>query len=133
MQAAKRNGGNRLERYTAALRRSGDSSRGVASELRLAIESSQLFVLYQPVIDLSDGSMVGAEALVRWRHPTRGVIAPAEFIPVAEQRGLITAIGTFVLDDACRQLAAWTSTGDCPDGFKIGVNLSGASCVTLNW
>jgi diguanylate cyclase (GGDEF)-like protein/PAS domain S-box-containing protein len=125
MHAAKRNGGNRLEVYTTALRGTADASRGLASELRHAIEGSELFVLYQPVIDLTDGSMLGAEALVRWRHPERGVIAPGEFIPVAERRGLITDIGTFVLNDACRRLATWTSTGDCPEGFKIGVNLSG--------
>jgi diguanylate cyclase (GGDEF)-like protein/PAS domain S-box-containing protein len=125
MHSAKRNGGNRFEMYTPALRGPPDSSRGLASQLRHAIESSELFVLYQPVIGLADGSVLGAEALVRWRHPQRGVISPAEFIPVAERRGLITAIGTFVLDEACRQLAAWTRAGDCPDGFRIGVNLSG--------
>lgn len=125
MHAAKRSGGNRVEMYTAALRGPPDSSRGLAAELRRAIENSELFVLYQPVINLEDGSMVGAEALVRWQHPTRGTVAPDEFIPVAERRGLIAAVGAFVLDEACRQLAAWTSAGCCTEAFTIAVNFSG--------
>lgn len=125
MYAAKRSGGNRFEVYTTELRGLTNSSRGLAAELRLAIDDSALFVLYQPVFDLHDGSMLGAEALVRWRHPERGVIAPAEFIPVAERRGLIGAIGHFVLNQACRQLAAWASDDSCPERFTIGVNVSG--------
>jgi diguanylate cyclase (GGDEF)-like protein/PAS domain S-box-containing protein len=125
MHAAKRSGGNRSEIYTAALRGPPDSSRGLASELRSAIENSELFVLYQPVINLEDGAMVGAEALVRWQHPTRGTIAPDQFIPVAERRGLIAAVGAFVLDEACRQLAAWTKAGGCTEAFTIAVNFSG--------
>jgi diguanylate cyclase len=125
MYAAKRSGGNRFELYTTELRSVTSSSRGVAAELRRAIDDSALFVLYQPVFDLQHGSMLGAEALVRWRHPKRGVIGPAEFIPVAERRGLIGAIGQFVLDGACRQLASWTLAGQCPEHFTIGVNVSG--------
>jgi diguanylate cyclase (GGDEF)-like protein/PAS domain S-box-containing protein len=125
MYAAKRSGGNRFEIYTPELGGVSESGRGLASELRRAIDDSELFVLYQPVIDLGDGAVLGAEALVRWRHRERGVIPPAEFIPVAERRGLITAIGDFVLNEACRQVAAWTSTEGCPEGFKVGVNLSG--------
>ena len=125
MSAAKRSGGNRFEVYTPALRGRAQSSRGLAAELRRAVADSELFVLYQPVFDLQDGSMMGAEALVRWRHSERGVILPAEFIPVAERRGLIRAIGHFVLNEACRQLASWTSADSCPEQFRIGVNLSG--------
>jgi len=125
MYAAKRSGGNRFELYTKELRSATSSTRGLAAELRRAIDDSALFLLYQPVFDLHDGSMRGAEALVRWRHPERGVIGPAEFIPVAERRGLIGAIGNFVLDEACRQLASWSSAGRCPEHFTIGVNVSG--------
>jgi diguanylate cyclase (GGDEF)-like protein/PAS domain S-box-containing protein len=125
MHAAKRTGGNRFEIYTPALRGPADFGRSLASELRRAIENAELFVLYQPIVDLMSGSVLGAEALVRWRHPKRGVISPDQFIPVAERRGLISAIGTFVLDDACRQLIAWTSTDGFPPSFKIGVNFSG--------
>jgi diguanylate cyclase (GGDEF)-like protein/PAS domain S-box-containing protein len=125
MNAAKRSGGNRFEIYTAELGGLSESSRSLASELRSAIDNSDLFVVYQPLYSLRDGSMLGAEALVRWHHRERGVIGPDEFIPVAERRGLITAIGDFVLNEACRQVAAWTDTDGCPDAFKIGVNLSG--------
>jgi EAL domain-containing protein (putative c-di-GMP-specific phosphodiesterase class I) len=125
MHAAKRSGGNRFEFYTPELRGVAKSSRGLAAELRLAIKNSELFVLYQPVFDLRSGSMLGAETLVRWRHADRGVISPAEFIPVAERRGLIGAIGDFVLNEACRQIAAWTSADTCPEQLTIGVNVSG--------
>jgi len=125
MYAAKRSGGNRFELYRSELRAAATSSRGLASELRRAIDDSELFVLYQPVFDLRDGSMLGAEALVRWRHAERGVISPVEFIPVAERRGLISAIGHFVLNEACRQLAAWTNAGSCTEQMTLGVNLSG--------
>jgi len=125
MYAAKRSGGNRFEIYTPALRESTRSTRGLAAELRQAIEESELFVLYQPVFDLQTGSILGAEALVRWRHAERGVIPPAEFIPIAERRGLITAIGHFVLDEACRQLSCWDTTDGSPEQLTVGVNLSG--------
>jgi len=125
MYAAKRSGGNRFEVYTPELRGLANSSRGLAVELRRAIEDSELFVLYQPVFDLQNGSLLGAEALVRWRHSERGVIPPAEFIPVAERRGLIGAIGDFVLNEASRQLAVWSSADGCPERLTIGVNLSG--------
>jgi diguanylate cyclase (GGDEF)-like protein len=125
MYVAKRSGGNRFQVYAPGLRNLAKSSRGVATELRRAIATSELFVLHQPVYDLQDGSMLGCEALVRWCHPQRGVIPPLEFIPVAEQRGLITEIGDFVLNESCRQLAAWSSTEGFPENLTIGVNLSG--------
>jgi diguanylate cyclase (GGDEF)-like protein/PAS domain S-box-containing protein len=125
MYAAKRSGGNRFEIYTTELLGLAKSSRGLAEQLRRAIDESELFVRYQPVFDLRTGSMLGAEALVRWRHPERGVIPPAEFIPVAERRGLIAPIGRFVLDEACRQLAAWSTDDTCPAQLTVGVNISG--------
>jgi diguanylate cyclase (GGDEF)-like protein len=125
MYAAKRSGGNRSQIYAPGLRDLAESRRGMATELRQAIARSELFVLYQPVFDLQDASMLGAEALVRWRHPQRGVIGPLEFIPVAEQRGLITEIGDFVLNEACRQLSVWTTCERIPERLTIGVNLSG--------
>ena len=71
-------------------------------------------MLYQPLFRLEDGSLSGAEALVRWLHPTRGVLPPAEFIPLAEERGLVGRIDSFVLKEACRQLAAWAASQPCP-------------------
>ena len=80
---------------------------------------------YQPLFSLDDQSLVGVEALVRWRHPDRGIVAPDAFIPFAEQHGLIASIDSFVLDEACRQLEEWTSREGWPAGFTMAVNVSG--------
>jgi diguanylate cyclase (GGDEF)-like protein/PAS domain S-box-containing protein len=122
---AKRAGRNRFEVFDAELHLGGQSTAGLAGELARAIEHSELFVLYQPLFSLDSGALSGAEALVRWRHPQRGVILPGEFVPLAEQRGLIARIDSFVLDEACRQLAAWERDGDGWDDFTISVNVSG--------
>lgn len=124
MYAAKRSGRNRLQVYDAGLRSLVEATRGLAADLRRAMDRSELFVLYQPVWDLQTGGLSGVEALVRWRHPERGVLVPDEFIPIAEQRGLIAAIDEFVLEQACRQLAAWTSTDGCLESLTMAVNLS---------
>jgi diguanylate cyclase (GGDEF)-like protein/PAS domain S-box-containing protein len=125
MYAAKRGGRDRFHVFDAGIDLGGESATGLAAELVRAIERSELFVLYQPLFRLDDGSLSGAEALVRWRHPQRGVVLAAEFIPLAEERGLIGQIDSFVLDEACRQLAAWRSEDDPWDDFMISVNVSG--------
>ena len=93
--------------------------------IRKAIDNSELFVLYQPFFSLEDASLCGAEALVRWRHAERGVLAPEDFIPLAEKRGLVDAIDSFVLDQACRQLSRWAREGPCTDHLSVAVSLSG--------
>jgi diguanylate cyclase (GGDEF)-like protein/PAS domain S-box-containing protein len=125
MYAAKRAGRNRFQVFDAQVKLSDASMTGSASELRRAIDRSELFVVYQPLFRLGDGSVTGAEALVRWRHPQRGIVLPAEFISLAEQRGLIAEIDAFVLNEACRQLAAWRSDEDPWDDFMMSVNVSG--------
>jgi len=95
------------------------------AELSRAIEHRELFLLYQPLFALEDRTLMGVEALVRWRHPERGVVPPDDFIPFAEQHGLIARIDSFVLDEACRQLAEWTSLPDWPGDFTMAVNVSG--------
>jgi diguanylate cyclase (GGDEF)-like protein/PAS domain S-box-containing protein len=122
---AKHGGRNRFEVFDAKIHIGDESTAGLAGELVRAIERSELFVLYQPLFRLDDGVLIGAEALVRWRHPERGVLLPGEFIGHAERRGLIDKIDSFVLDEACRQLAAWGSDDDSWDDFMISVNVSG--------
>ena len=100
------------------------------AELRSAIESSELFLVYQPLFALGQRSLLGVEALVRWRHPERGVLLPNDFVPFAERHGLIAGIGSFVLDEACHQLAAWTERPGWPERFTMAVNISPASCPT---
>jgi diguanylate cyclase (GGDEF)-like protein/PAS domain S-box-containing protein len=95
----------------------------LTGDLRRALSEGQLSVNYQPLIRLTDGKMLGVEALLRWNHPTMGLVAPADFIPLAEESGLIMSIGSFVLNEACRQLKIWqTEHPDAPD--YISVNLS---------
>jgi diguanylate cyclase (GGDEF)-like protein/PAS domain S-box-containing protein len=125
MYAAKRAGRDRFEIYEAHALSLVASSRGLAAELRCAPEQHQLYVLYQPVLRLDDHALTGVEALVRWRHSERGVILPDEFIPVAEQHGLIGAIDSYVLDEACRQLAEWTAADSAWEDRMMAVNVSG--------
>jgi diguanylate cyclase (GGDEF)-like protein/PAS domain S-box-containing protein len=94
-------------------------------DLSHAIECGELFLLYQPLFSLEDQTLVGVEALVRWRHPERGVVPPDEFIPFAEQHGLIGRIDSFVIDEACRQLAEWIHRDGWPISFTMAVNVSG--------
>jgi EAL domain-containing protein (putative c-di-GMP-specific phosphodiesterase class I) len=92
------------------------------SELHQAVRRDELRVAYQPQVDLRTGRIVGVEALVRWQHPTLGLLAPVEFVPLAEESGLIVEVDTWVLREACRQAAAWLDSGLHP--IRVGVNLS---------
>jgi EAL domain-containing protein (putative c-di-GMP-specific phosphodiesterase class I) len=94
----------------------------LGAELRDAIGSRQLFLEYQPQVEIATGRITGVEALVRWRHPTRGVLPPNLFIPIAERNGFITTVGHWVLGEACRQARAWLDAGIAPE--LIAVNLS---------
>jgi diguanylate cyclase (GGDEF)-like protein/PAS domain S-box-containing protein len=124
MYEAKKAGRNCYRVYDPA-QRAHAGTNPLQAELRRAIEGSELFLLYQPLFSLETQLLVGVEALVRWRHPERGVVPPNDFIPFAEQYGLIGRIGAFVLDKACRQLAEWTSRDGWPRDFTMAVNVSG--------
>jgi diguanylate cyclase (GGDEF)-like protein/PAS domain S-box-containing protein len=93
------------------------------TDLRRALERRELVLHYQPIVALGTGEIVGAEALVRWQHPQRGLVPPADFVPLAEETGLIVPIGAWVLREACRQMRAWQEELHLP-ALEIGVNLS---------
>jgi diguanylate cyclase (GGDEF)-like protein/PAS domain S-box-containing protein len=118
MHRAKALGGGRFEVFDAALRDDLLERMAIEDGLRHAVARDQLELHYQPLIDLIDERIVGFEALVRWRHPERGLIAPGQFIPIAEQTGLIVAIGSWVLNRVCAQLAQW------PEEIHACANLS---------
>jgi EAL domain-containing protein (putative c-di-GMP-specific phosphodiesterase class I) len=93
------------------------------ADMHAALERGEFTLVYQPLVELSSDEVTGAEALLRWRHPVRGTIGPAAFVPLAEESGLIVPLGRWVLDEACRQAAAWQS--ELGRSFGISVNLSG--------
>ncbi|OPY71156.1 MAG: Phytochrome-like protein cph2 [Syntrophorhabdus sp. PtaU1.Bin002] len=93
------------------------------TDLRRAVERQEFILYYQPIVALDTGSSVGLEALIRWRHPQRGIILPADFIPLAEDTGLILPIGEWVLESVCRQIKAWQQTGNPVK--RVAVNVSG--------
>ena len=100
----------------------------LASELREALATGQIFLVYQPQIDVDSGRFVGVEALARWQHPTRGLVPPSVFIPIAEQSGLIVTLGNWVLREASRQMKEWIDQGIAPP--LMAVNVSGLQFKT---
>lgn len=124
MRRAKRNGRARTGLFCRAEDRGPDGRIAMESALRRAIEAGALELHYQPVLDLASGRTVAFEALCRWNDPERGPVSPAEFIPVAEDSGLIVPLGRWCLERACRQLADWRDAIGGLDGFQVNVNLS---------
>jgi predicted signal transduction protein with EAL and GGDEF domain len=98
----------------------------IENNLRRALGTSELYLVYQPIVDLSTGKMVSVEALLRWNHPTLGQITPTEFIPIAEESGLIVALGQWVQNEACRAMAAWREHDPLRAPRTISVNISRA-------
>jgi diguanylate cyclase (GGDEF)-like protein len=123
MYAAKERGRNRVELFDTPLRERAASRLRQERELRQAVDEGRFVVHYQAEFDLATGAVVGAEALVRWNHPERGLVVAGEFVPLAEETGVILDLGLFVLAEACRQLGAWQRSR--PDReMVVRVNLS---------
>ncbi|KGK41412.1 hypothetical protein LH51_14760 [Nitrincola sp. A-D6] len=122
MYKAKEAGRNRLYFYDPAMQEAISLRAQMESELRVAIEQEQLLLYYQPQVNAA-GIVTGAEALVRWEHPQRGLVGPVEFIPVAEASGLILPLGHWVLEAACQQLSDWTKREQTRD-LTLSVNIS---------
>jgi diguanylate cyclase (GGDEF)-like protein len=127
MYRAKWDGKNRYIVFESEMQDAIQTRMELEMDLRDAIENEEFFLVYQPTFNLRDMSPTGVEALIRWKHPTRGVVAPNDFIPLLEETGLITEIGKWVLQEACRQGAAWREAG-----YLIGmaVNVSGRQLDT---
>lgn len=119
---AKAAGGNTYVFFDPTLAEEAERRRQVENDLRQAIRQQHFELHYQPVVDLQNRRLVGAEALIRWRHPVRGLVPPDQFIPLAEQTDLVDEIGLWVLDSACAQLAAWRQDGL---DYRISLNVSG--------
>jgi diguanylate cyclase (GGDEF)-like protein/PAS domain S-box-containing protein len=122
MYLAKSKGKNNAQLYTVELAESAARQFELETALRLGLHCNELLLHYQPKVCVASGRMLGVEALVRWCHPVRGMVGPDEFIPVAEERGLIVAIGRWVMQAACRQVRAWRDAG--LQVLPVAVNLS---------
>ncbi|MES2320120.1 MAG: EAL domain-containing protein [Pseudomonadota bacterium] len=122
MYASKNAGRNRFSYYTPELQEAALARQSIAADLRAAIAAQQFEILYQPIVSLQTGAVHKAEALLRWRHPTRGLLGPAEFIPFAESNGLIVEIGDWVFRQAASQAARWQRLID--PAFQVSVNKS---------
>jgi len=122
MYQAKARGRNGYQFYTASMSSEGAMRLRLESLLRRAIEKGEIFLHYQPQVEIDDGRLIGVEALVRWENPELGLVSPVRFIPVAEDTGFISQLGQWVLAEACRQMVAWDRAGlRVP---KIAVNVS---------
>jgi len=123
MYHAKQSGGGSYAFYDLAMSTAAVERLVLTSKLRRAIEMDELFALYQPIVDLESGRIVGAEALLRWRLPGHGDIPPAVFIPLAEQSTLIDAIGEWVFRRVCADFCAWRALGSAPERMSINLSL----------
>lgn len=130
MYRAKERGRNKYEFYTQDMNEKALERLTLENNLRRAIEREEFLLYYQPKINLITGKVIGAEALIRWRHPEMGLIPPGKFIPLAEESGLILPMGEWTIKEACRQMKAWEREGLTQ--LKIAVNLSAAQFYQAN-
>jgi diguanylate cyclase (GGDEF)-like protein/PAS domain S-box-containing protein len=124
MYRAKAQGKNRYAIFDAAMHVAAASRLDLEGDLRRALEQAEFELHYQPVVNLASGAAVGLEALLRWNHPTQGLLAPSEFIPLAEETGLIVPLGRWALERACRQVAEWGRLQPHAAALNVSVNVS---------
>ncbi len=124
MYRAKENGKARYELFDTGMHAKAVSRLRLESDLRQALEQEEFCVFYQPIIALDNGRLAGFEALVRWNHPEKGIISPADFIPIAEETGLIVPLGQWVLEQACTAIHGWQKRSPCHRALSLSVNLS---------
>ncbi|WP_243439618.1 EAL domain-containing protein [Fundidesulfovibrio soli] len=131
MYRAKALGKARYEIFDSTMHQAATSLLQLETDLRAAVERGELRLHYQPIVGIPDGDVQGFEALVRWQHPTRGLIPPADFIPVAEETGLIVSVGSWVLRTACEQLAKWQNLKRMQPPLSMSVNISAKQFLNL--
>jgi diguanylate cyclase (GGDEF)-like protein len=124
MYTAKAGGKRRVAVFDPTMHAAVVARHALSADLARSIGHGELVVHYQPIIELATGRTAAMEALIRWRHPTRGLIGPEDFIALAEENGLILGLGRWVIEEACRQVAGWEAAGDLDDDFFVSVNLS---------
>jgi diguanylate cyclase (GGDEF)-like protein/PAS domain S-box-containing protein len=124
MRYAKREGGGRIEVFRPSMRSQGSNRQALESELRRALERDEIKLFFQPVVRLEDRTVAGFDTLLRWQHPRLGRIEPSEFIPLAEETGLVCDLGVFALQRAARELAAWQKALDVTPPIFVTVNVS---------
>lgn len=125
MYSAKAHGKSRHERYAPAMHARSVGRLDLANQLRDALDRDEFRLFFQPVLRLVGDRFAGAEALLRWQHPTRGLLQPDAFLDMAEETGLIVSIGAWVLEEACRELRGWQDAHTGPQPLGVAVNLSG--------
>ena len=125
MYHAKEQGRNNYQFYSRTMNAEAFQKLALESNLRKALERDELILYYQPLVNVASGAVVGAEALIRWQHPDMGMVSPLQFIPLAEETGLIVPISEWVLNQACHEAVAWQRRGSPP--IKVSVNLSGVN------
>jgi len=130
MYDAKNSGRSRFSFYSEEMIQSSKNRLMLESELHKAVENRELYLLYQPQIAIENEKLVGVEALIRWNHPRRGVVSPVEFIPIAENNGLIMPIGEWIIDQACEQLSLWSDTA--MRNTTISINISAKQLLHQN-
>jgi diguanylate cyclase (GGDEF)-like protein len=129
MYRAKGQGRGRYEMFDTTMLARAMTRLELESDLRKAVERQEFIIHYQPIVELGTQQIIGFEALVRWQHPTRGLVSPAEFIPMAEETGLIVPIGHWVLTEACHQIRAWQVQFPADPPLTVSVNLSTRQCA----
>jgi EAL domain-containing protein (putative c-di-GMP-specific phosphodiesterase class I) len=122
MYCAKKNGGNSYQFFNAEMNRRAVERQVIESDLRRALGRQELVLYYQPKVNLKTGVITSVEALIRWRHPLRGLIRPQHFVAIAEECGLILPIGRWVLNEACKQASAWSKAGLSTVSMAVNVS-----------
>jgi diguanylate cyclase (GGDEF)-like protein/PAS domain S-box-containing protein len=133
MYRAKQRGRGRCELFSAEMRASAKDRSALIAQLERAMATEQLFVAYQPVVSSHTGRVAGAEALLRWNHPERGVLTPPTFLELAEESGVISPIGDWVIRQACNDARRWIDSGSVDRNFVIHVNVSTRQLTDVNF